>query len=170
MELAEQPGRCAGSLCRTIHAPHVHTCTQGNMLSILLFLQHASHGRVHQLLAGNVWSPRRWERDTAHNTIDHNLSAPACAGCVFFFRLMCLRRHGQHVRERAGAQFMKSFIWSHWGGWGACTAGAVATPEKFKTACSQRSSGEHYRCVSFLKLLPSGQSISHIWACNSWKQ
>lgn len=112
---------------------HAHTCAQGNMLSILL-VPAACLARpcapITQPGAGSVWSPRRWQRHTAHNTIDHNLSALACAVCTpmcFFSRLVCLCRHGRHVREQAKAQFMKSFIcrgcrllggWQD--GWGVC--------------------------------------------------
>lgn len=40
------------------------------------------HAPITQPGAGNVWSPRRWERYAAHNTIEQNLSAPACSACT----------------------------------------------------------------------------------------
>lgn len=148
-----------------------HTCTRGNMLSILLFLAACLAqpcAPITQPGAGNVWSPRRWEHYMAHNTIDYNLSAPACAVCTQKCLLFPVNVFAQArpacARAGKGAVYEIVYLESVVGCRGACTAGAVAMREKYKTA------GEHYRCVSFLKLLPSGRSISHIWACNSCKQ
>lgn len=84
MDFVEPPGRCAGSLWRTIHATHTHVQAGQPAINIVVFgaCLARPHAPITQPGAGNVWSPRRWERHVAHNTIDQNLSAPACSVCT----------------------------------------------------------------------------------------
>lgn len=115
------------------------------MLSILLF-RAACLARpcapITQPGAGNVWSLQQWERYTAHSAIDHNLSAAARAGCTrtcFLFPVNVFAQ-ARPARARAGrgAVYETVYLESVEAAGGACTAGAVATAEKYKTACGLR--------------------------------
>lgn len=90
------------------------------------------HAPITQPGAGNVWSPRRWERCAAHNTIDQNLSAPACSACTrmcfpFPVNVFAL------ARGRAGKGAVYEIIYVGVGGWGG--AAQLETPTKYKPAC-----------------------------------
>lgn len=79
MDVVEAPGGCAPP------PENDSSGERGNMLSILLCLQPRlarPHAPITQPGAGSVWSPRRWERYAARNTIDQKLSAPACSACT----------------------------------------------------------------------------------------
>lgn len=112
------------------------------------------------------------ERSTAQNTIDHNLSAPVCAVCTQMRFLLCLRRHGWHVRWWETGAVYEIFYLEFW----RLTEGAAQlVPWQCRKNIKQLAVGVKVEniidvCLFFLKLLPSGQSISHIWVCNSWKQ
>lgn len=134
----------AGSLWRTIHATHTRA-HRATILSILLFLQHASHGRVHQLLSpGQEMCGRHGDGSATRlttlliTTCQHR-RVPCARGCVFFSRLMRLRRHGRHVCATGkGTVYEIVYLESVETAGGGCTAGAVATTEKYKTACGLR--------------------------------
>lgn len=166
MDAAGAPGRCAGSLRRAIQA--AHACERGNMLSILLRLQRASHGRMHQLLS--------LEQEMCGRHGDGS-----AARLTTLLIKTCQHRRVLHARGRVFPFPVNVFALARW----SAGKGAVYEIIYVESAGGAWGGGQHsWRrrentnqpavCIKAEniidgRLLTSGQSISHICP-RSWKQ